>query len=66
LFADTMGQLVNHTSCQFKGTVVDFFAVLTIICFISLFCNLQSTLELFDTYDYTAKNWLQIVQIVVF
>jgi hypothetical protein len=34
--------------------------------FYLLICNLQSNLELFDTYDYTAKNWIQITQIVVF
>jgi len=66
LLADTIGQLVNHTSFQFNGTVVDFFTCLAIITFFSLFCNLQSNLELFDTYDYTAKNWIQITQIVVF
>ena len=66
LLADTMGQLVNHTSFQFNGTVVDFFTCFAIIYFISLYCNLQSNLELFYTYDYRQKTAFKSAIIVVF
>ena len=50
LLADTMGQLVNHTSFQFSGTVVDFLTRLAILTLL---------MKLFYTYVPRIGNTLE-------
>jgi heat shock protein HspQ len=45
--ADTIGQLVNHTSFQFNGTVVDFLPGFAIFLYSPYIVSLNQTLNYF-------------------
>jgi hypothetical protein len=54
LFADTIGQLVNQTSFQFSGTVVDTLSA----CMAGSFTNVTG-FECPPWHRFTASNWVK-------